>query len=277
MKTPSRFLRFACLGLVLFALVLTPSIASPTPMQDSLAACLQRCDEQYTECQNDGNVTNKTICHTLRTSCTSNCYRVYGNGDGPCCVPTADGTECCGTPILIDVMGDGFALTDATSGVNFDLDGNGTRERRSWTTASTDDAWLALDRNGNGIIDDGSELFGNFTPQPPSAKPNGFLALAEFDKPANGGNSDGKINSHDTIYAVLRLWQDTNHNGLSEPGEFHPLASLGLASIDLDYRESGRRDQSGNLFRYRAKVYEAQGARLGPWAYDVFLMGQPRL
>ena len=78
-----------------------------------------------------------------------------GGGGGPCCVFTADGYECCGTPILIDVMGDGFALTDAASGVNFDLDSNGTRERRAWTMSGSDDAWLSLDRNENGTIDDG--------------------------------------------------------------------------------------------------------------------------
>jgi hypothetical protein len=179
------------------------------------------------------------------------------------------------SPIIIDISGEGFHLTSADQGVHFDIAGNGKPVQIAWTASGYANAFLVLDRDKSGFISSGKELFGNFTPQPPSPHPNGFLALAEFDKPENGGNADGIIDQRDAIFADLRLWVDANHDGISETGELFQLPELGVFSISLNYKESRRTDQYGNQFRYRAKINvtdeQEDSSNASRFAYDVFL------
>lgn len=189
------------------------------------------------------------------------CASGYTANSGCCCDPS---------PILIDVNGDGFALSDVSHGVRFEMGTLGQLSSVAWPLIGSDDAWLALDRNGDGKINNVTELFGNYTPQPASASPNGFIALAVFDRSDHGGNEDGVIDERDKVFADLRLWQDSNHNGISEPEELHTLSSLRVQGISLSFEESKRVDQYGNAFRYRARVWGTDKSEVGRWAWDVF-------
>jgi hypothetical protein len=174
----------------------------------------------------------------------------------------------CNSPILVDLDGNGIDLTNPRNGVRFDLDLDGTAERVSWTERGSNDAWLVLDRNRNGLIDNSLELFGAVTDQPPSNEPNGFLALSVFDAKENGGNGDGWIDGNDSVYARLRLWVDRNHDGVSQPRELLTLASQDLRRLSLDFRDSRRRDRWGNQFRWKSRIVGLQSR----WAYDVVLL-----
>jgi hypothetical protein len=185
--------------------------------------------------------------------------------------PVQDG-GCNPSPIIVDVDGSGIALTSAADGVLFDIFDVGSAVHIGWTAPGSTNAFLVLDRNGDGMITSGAELFGNFTAQPASNQPNGFTALAEFDKPENGGNGDGVIDAKDAIFSKLRLWQDKNHNGISEPDEVHALPELGVDSISLDFHLSQRTDEFGNQFRFRSKIDDQAHSHGARWAWDVFFV-----
>ena len=177
------------------------------------------------------------------------------------------------SPIVIDVDGKGFSMTDDVGGVLFNILDDGVPLKISWTVGRSSNAFLVLDRNGNGTIDSGAELFGDSTPQSATGKRNGFLALAEYDKAANGGNGNGRIDRGDAVFSQLKLWQDSNHNGTSEASELSALSDS-VSGIDLAYKEAKRTDQNGNQFRYRSKVFDVNGVHSGRYAWDIFLKVQ---
>jgi hypothetical protein len=162
---------------------------------------------------------------------------VYYEWNGTTCV------EISGSPIVIATgKARNYKLTGAGAGVLFDLDGNGTAEQIAWTEADSEVAFLALDRNGNGQIDNGRELFGNFTVE---GKGNGFEALRALA----GGAEQGSVSDADPVFRSLLLWHDRNHNGVSESGELAPAADT-LEAIGLGYTLANRRDGNGNTYRF---------------------------
>lgn len=215
-------------------------------------------DESCGSCASGGCCDDITLCTDYGLTCGSDCG---------CVSPS---------PIIVDTNGKGFHLTSAQDGVVFDILGNGHPIPISWTAAGSANAFLALDRNQNGRIDAGTELFGNVTVQPRSGHPNGFLALAEFDKPENGGNGDGLIDKRDAVFSKLLLWIDENHDGISQPTELHGLPELGVFSISLHYRDDRHFfDEYGNWFHYQAALNPDPldgTSRDGRLTYDVFFV-----
>lgn len=171
------------------------------------------------------------------------------------------------SPIILDLGDDTYRLTSVWDGVQFDLRNDGVACQIAWTRLGAENAFLALDRNGNGRIDNGAELFGNFTPlQSGQLASHGFEALAELD-----ANGDGVLDANDSAWATLLLWTDRNHDGASTPDELQSLASSAVTTLELDPALLGRRDQWGNQFRYMAHFRFRQPAtETRRTYYDVF-------
>ncbi len=147
-------------------------------------------------------------------------------------------------PLMLDLNGNGLETTGVANGVNFDLNADGVQDRASVATGG--DALLALDRNGNGQIDDGRELFGD-----QNGDANGFEALRRYD-----GNGDGVINNSDAIYSRLRLlsWNDDGGQQLQD------LASAGVESIGLDYMNTASEMQNGDSVAQRGSYTRNDGS-----------------
>ncbi|HEY0133654.1 MAG TPA: hypothetical protein VGB85_06225, partial [Nannocystis sp.] len=173
--------------------------------------------------------------------------------------------EACNTPLVLSFDG-ALEFTPApTTAAAFDIHGGtGTCVRADWPTAAT--PWLALDRDGDGQIAGGQELFGSATRMPAgTGAHNGFQALAELDS-----NRDGKISPTDARWGELVLWADHDADRVSTQWELLPLASFEVVEIDLGYSDRPSCDANGNCGRERAAfVYRTGGAERSGEVIDV--------
>ncbi|MCD8570865.1 MAG: type I secretion C-terminal target domain-containing protein, partial [Alphaproteobacteria bacterium] len=147
------------------------------------------------------------------------------------------------SPLVLDLDGDGVELINAQNGVMFDMNNDGETEKVGW--AHSDDGLLAIDLNGDGIINNQSELFGNT-----DVYADGFANLAQYDQ-----NGDGVIDALDGVFANLLVWQDANSDGFSDAGEMFSLSDLDITSISLsaaevDYQINGNTVTDQGTFTY---------------------------
>jgi hypothetical protein len=152
-------------------------------------------------------------------------------------------------PLVFDLGDEGINLTSAEEGVYFDIKGDGTPVKTGWISGNN--AFLYLDQNGNGVVDDANELFGDH-----SGFANGFAKLAQYDD-----NGDGVIDENDAIYNELRLWRDLNGDGVNQADESMTLADAGIQSINLRYNDSKELDRHGNVIGEKSSFTRTDGTQ----------------
>ncbi len=187
------------------------------------------------------------VCHDL-TTCTQ--YR-------------------CSTPLVLvfDMLrGVAYVADDGRSEFDLAAAGEAPATRTDWPTEAT--PWLVLDRDGDGRITSGRELFGSAVMVDGHAAHDGFEALANID-----ANHDGVIDSHDPLFGAMRAWSDRNHDRVSSPDEMQPLTAFGIKSIPVGYTVDARCDARGNCERERAPLtwHDASGAAHTGAVVDVHL------
>jgi hypothetical protein len=158
-----------------------------------------------------------------------------------------------GTPIVLDLNGDGVSTQSVRNGVTFDLFANGKNVNTGWVSSS--DGLLVMDRNHDGVINDGSELFGGATKlSDGTTASDGYAALRDMDS-----NHDGVIDKNDAAFADLKVWVDANSDGVTESGELKTLDSLGISSISTVAQNSVAKD-NGNLIGLTSSYQTTDGA-----------------
>jgi hypothetical protein len=159
-----------------------------------------------------------------------------------------------GSPLALDLNGDGVRTVDVSQGVYFDLYANGSPVQAGWVDRH--DGLLALDLDGNGRIDSGAELFGNHTALRGGGQAaDGWAALAQHD-----ANQDGQIDAQDAVFGQLRVWQDANGNAVADPGELSSLAERGIVRIELQADDQAVA-QNGNVLRNFSSYTTADGVQ----------------
>ncbi len=144
------------------------------------------------------------------------------------------------SPLVLDLDGDGVETVGVDQGTYFDHDGNGFAENTGWV--GVDDGLLVRDLNENGVIDDGTELFGNNSVLSSGATAeNGFEALADLDS-----NEDGTFNSSDTAWNSVKVWKDADQDGITDEGELITLENAGVTGINLNYTSQNTTDVNNN-------------------------------
>ena len=158
-------------------------------------------------------------------------------------------------PLALDLDGDGIETVSAAgfSGSLFDHNGNGIRTATGWI--APDDGLLVRDLNGNGIIDNGAELFGDNTKLADgSFAKHGYAALAELDS-----NGDGIVSAADAAFQTLRVWQDLNQDGISQANELRILEELGIQSLDVAYKDVNKNLGNGNTLAQQGSYTKTDG------------------
>lgn len=210
--------------------------------------------------------------HNLTSKVTSG-YNWTPSGDpfDPSCIPTG-----C-SPIVIDLDNDGIEFGPRDRFVAFDMTGDGRENLLQWVARGGDEGILVLDRNGNGVIDTGAEMFGNFTPMELSENEtaeHGYEALAQYDDEKLGGDGDGAITSGDSIWQRLGIWQDVNADALSQKTELTSLSSWPITRMGIDPEfKKDYWDTAGNWIPYWDWAYCEGTDKCEVRTVDVFFRG----
>ncbi|XXQ67823.1 hypothetical protein ACKLNO_09395 [Neisseriaceae bacterium B1] len=159
-------------------------------------------------------------------------------------------------PLILDLNNNGIQAlaTNGFAGALFDHDNDGIHTATGWVAA--EDGLLVRDINGNGIIDNGGELFGDNTALADGSKAaHGFVALAQLDS-----NSDGKVDALDSAFNELKVWIDANSDGISQASELRTLMDLDIQSLDVAYKDVNQNLGNGNSIRQLGSYTKTDGS-----------------